>query len=162
MRSSFNRRGTTLLEAAGVLFIITAVLSTLIPACITRINQARYDKTVSELTAIAQASVSYLSKYGAGNCPALGGLVPDFLPPGFVDNAGVASSPFGTSYNQPVCSNNLVTASVLIPAGIGSNDSQGQLIVETMQGSQKLIEISKPIWNEYTVHLSYCLKYGCV
>ena len=49
-----------MLEVTAILFIIGVILSMVIPNYVNRINNANYEKTVNELTAIAQASIDYL------------------------------------------------------------------------------------------------------
>lgn len=140
-----------MLELTAVAFIVGAVLTMMIPNYINRINNAKYQKTVNELTAIAQASVDYyISK---GSWPTgISQLVPQFMP-----NA-VTSSPFKTSY-QIACVNNMVTVSVLIPTGIAQKNPLGQLLVLNNQGARDQLEISRTVQNELTSRLSYQLKY---
>lgn len=54
-----------MLEVAAVLFILGAIFSMVIPNYIGRINNANYEKTVNELTAIAQASMDYFISKGS-------------------------------------------------------------------------------------------------
>jgi len=122
------------------------------PNYVSRIKNAKYQKTVSELTIIAQAAVDYYLSEG-GWPTDIKQLVPQYMP-----NA-VTLSPYGTAY-QIVCVNNMVTASVFIPSGIAQKNPQGQLLVINTQGSQDQIEINKPFENEFSSRLNYDLKYG--
>lgn len=153
-RYILNKAGTTLLEVTAVLLIIGVILSMVVPNYVYRINTAKYEKTVNELTAIAQASIDYFNMMGS--CPpGTSQLAPEFMP-----NA-VTSSPFGTTYLPPACSNNMVTVSVLIPSGIAPKSPQGQLGVIIHQGKQDQIEISQIVQNEVASRLSYCLNFAC-
>ena len=122
-----------------------------IPNYINRINNAKYQKTVNELTAIAQASVDYYVSEGSWPT-GISQLAPQFMP------TAVTSSPFKTSY-QIICVNNIVTVSVLIPTGIAQKSPLGQLLVLNNQGAQDQLEISQTVPNELTSRLSYQLKY---
>jgi len=157
VRGLLNKKGISILELVIVIFIIGVIISTMITNALSRINQAKYEKTVNELTSIAQASVDYFNL--EGNWPDTiiweKQLAPQFMP--HVN----AFSPFGTTYNINGV-NNMVTASVLIPTGIAqSNPQQGQLWVKIPQGGQDKIEITQTIQNEFTSRLSYCKNYVC-
>ena len=140
--------------------ILGFFLSMAIPSYVSRINQARYEKTVNELTTIAQASVDYFNLTGSWPDPTnwVSQLYPNFIPDeGNIKNA-VTSSPFKTPYNVSGV-NNMVTVYVLIPAGIAKNNpQQGQLWTKIPQGSQDEIEITQTVQNESTAHLSYMLN----
>jgi len=152
-----------MLEVTVVVLIVGAVLSMLIPNCISRIKQAKYEKTVSELTTIAQASVDYFNFTGSWPDPTnwAGELYPKFIPDGGNPANAVTSSPFGTAYNIS-CINNMVTAYVLIPSGIAQkNPLQGQLWTKINQGSQDKIEITQTVSSGSTARLNYCLNNDC-
>ncbi len=144
-----------MLEVMAALFTITVILSMVISNVIGRINQAKYERTVNELSAIAHASIDYL--VSKGSCPALTPI--DQMVPEFMVKA-VTSSPFGTSYQNPACGNNMVTVSVFIPKNIAKNIPQGQFLIIDQQAAQNLdlIQITQTIKNEYTSHLDYCLN----
>jgi len=158
-----NKRGFTILEVTVVVIIIGAILSMLIPNCISRINEAKYEKTVSELTTIAQACVDYYNFTGSWPDPAnwSSELYPKFIPDGGNSANAVTSSPFGTAYNiLPI--NNYVTAYVFIPSGIAQNNPlEGQLLTRINQGSQDKIEITQTVPSGSTARLNYCLKNDC-
>lgn len=144
-------KGFSILELTAILLIMVGIFSIMIPGYEARLNNADYEKTIKELTAIAQASIDYFSLEGAW--PATTGqLTPKFIP------QAVTSSPFGTNY-QITAINNLVTVSVLIPAGIAQKNPQGQLLVINNQGAQDQIEISKTLQNEFASRLIYDLKH---
>lgn len=147
-----NKNGVSLLEVTAALFIVGAILAMLMPNYVSRIKNAKYQKTISELTAIAQASADYYLSQGVWPTE-IKQLVPQYMP-----NA-VTLSPYGTIY-QIICVNNMVTASVLIPSGIAQKNPQGQLLVINNEGAQDQIEISKPLENEFSSRLNYDLKYG--
>ena len=140
-----------MLEVTAVFFIVGVILCMVIPNYINRINNAKYQRTVNELTAIAQASVDYYISEGSWPT-GISQLAPQFMP-----NA-VTSSPFGTNY-QMSCVNNVVTASVLVPAGIAQKNPWGRLLMVNNQGAWDQIEISQTVGNEITSRLSYDLKY---
>ena len=140
-----------MLEVSAILFTIAVIFSMVIPNYIGRINNAKYEKTVNELTSIAQASVNYYVSNGAWPV-VISQLSPQFL------TYAVVSSPFGTNY-QMTCVNNMVTASVLIPSGIAQKNPEGQLLEIKNQGSQDQIKVSKTIQNDFTSRLNYDLKY---
>lgn len=152
-----------MLEVTVVVIIVGVILSMLIPDSISRINQAKYEKTVSELTTIAQASVDYFNFTGSwpdsGSWPSE--LYPKFIPDGGNPANAVTSSPFGTAYNISWI-NNIVTVSVLIPTGIAQNNPlEGQLWTKTNQGSQDLIQITQTVPSGSTARLNYCLNNDC-
>jgi type II secretory pathway pseudopilin PulG len=146
-----NKKGISIMEVIVILLIIVLMLSMVVPNYVGRINNANYEKTVNELTAIAQASIDYFILEESWPIE-INQLAPEFMP------YAVTSSPFGTNY-QITCVNNMVTVSVLIPAGIAQKNPQGQLLVINNQGSQDQIGISKTVQNEFTSRLNYDLKY---
>jgi Tfp pilus assembly protein PilE len=146
-----NKKGTSIMEVIVVLLIIGVIFSMVVPYYVSRIKNANYEKTVSELTAIAQASIDYFILEESWPTR-ISQLAPEFMP------YAVTSSPFGTNY-QITCINNMVTVSVLIPAGLAQKNPQGQLLVINNQGIQDQIAISKTIQNEFTSRLNYDLKY---
>ena len=106
MESCFlNKKGNSILEVTAVLFVVGVVLSMVIFNYVYRIQNANYQRTVNELTTIAQASVDYY--ISGGSWPTRNKIN---WPPQFMTRA-VTSSPFGTNY-QISCVNNVVTASV--------------------------------------------------
>ena len=143
-----------MLEVTVILFIVGVILSMVIPNCIGRINRAKYEKTVNELTAIAQASVDYYISQGAWPTE-ISQLVPQFMP------QAVTFSPFGTMYqiNTVNVPYNMATISVLVPAGIAQKNPEGQLLEINNEGPQDQIEISKTVQNEFTSRLNYQLNY---
>ena len=152
MESCFlNKKGNSILEVTAVLFVVGLILSMVISNYVNRIQNANYQRTVNELTTIAQASVDYY--ISGGSWPAgISQLAPQFMA------RAVTSSPFGTNY-QISCVNNVVTASVLVPAGIAQKNPLGRLLMVNSQGTQDQIEISQTVGNEITSRLSYDLKY---
>jgi hypothetical protein len=121
------------------------------PNYIGRIDRAKYERSVKELTSIAKASVDYFNSEGAW--PAgVSQLAPEFMP------SAVTSSPFGTNY-QIAGVNDMVTVSVLIPTGIAQKDPQGALRVIVNQGNRDLIEITQQLPNEFSGRLEYEKKY---
>jgi type II secretory pathway pseudopilin PulG len=146
-----NKKGFSILEVTVVAFIVGAVLSMVISSYVNRINNAKYQRTVNELTVIAQSSVDYFNSEGSWPTQ-VSQLAPEFMP-----NA-VTSSPFGTNY-QITFVNKLGTVSVLIPSGIAQNNPQGPLLEIIHQGNQDQIEISQTVKNELTSRLNYDLKY---
>jgi len=148
--SILGKKGISLLEAIVILLIIGIILSMVLPAEAARIRKTNYEKSIKELTSIAQASIDYFIL--KGHCPvAISQLEPQFMP------SIAISSPFGTNY-QMACINGLVNVSVLVPSGLAGKDPQGSLQVIINQGSQDLVEISQSLPNELTTRLSYDLK----
>ena len=147
-----------MLEILAVIVIISVFLSMLIPNYIYRINQAKYEKTINELTSIAQASIDYFNLNGSwpDSSSWVSQLIPKYLPNGGV-NRLVLKSPFGTFYQAPMGINNMVTASVLIPTGIAQKNPEGPLLILNIknQGNQDLVEITQTIDNQFTARLSY-------
>lgn len=140
-----------MLEATVIVFIVGVIFSLVIPNTINRINNANYEKTVNELTAIAQSCVDFFLSQGSWPTQ-VSQLAPTFMP------YAVVSSPFGTNY-QINCVNDMARAFVLIPAGIAQKNPQGPLLVIKNQGAQDQIEISQTVKNEFTSRLNYDLKY---
>ena len=152
MESCFlNKKGNSILEVTAVLFVVGVILSMVISNDVNRIQNANYQRTVNELTVIAQASVDYYISQGSWPV-GTSQLVPQFMA------RAVTSSPFGTNY-QMSCVNNVVTASVLVPAGIAQKNPWGRLLMVNNQGAWDQIEISQTVGNEITSRLSYDLKY---
>jgi len=153
-----NNKGFTMLEVTAVLFIVGVILSMVIPSYISRINQAKYEKTVNELTALTQAAIDYYNL--EGTWPDTGAWARE-LSPKFIAHA-VISSPFGRPYNI-IGVNNMVTASVLIPTGIGQKNEESPLleIIPQSSGAQDLIKVTQIVKNEFTGRLNYCLNNLC-
>lgn len=146
-----SNRGFTIFELTTTLLIMVSIFLIVIPSYETRLKNAEYEKTIKELSAIAQASIDYFNL--GGTWPAkISQLTPKFIP------QAIISSPFGTNY-QISTTNNLITVSILIPAGIAQKNSLGQLLVINNQGTQDQIEISKTIQNEFTSRLTYDLRH---
>ena len=134
-----------------MVFVVIIILAMVIPNYVNRVRNAKYQKTVNELTVIAQSSVNYFLSQGSWPTT-INQLSPQFIP-----NA-VTVSPFGTNYQTSVV-NNVVTISVLIPSGIALNNPQGPLLVISHQGIQDQISISQTVKNELTSRLNFDLKY---
>jgi general secretion pathway protein G len=159
-----KKRGFTLLEVTVIVFIVGVLLSMVMPSYISRINQAKYEKTVSELSTIAKASVDYFNLEGTWPDPTkwASQLYPQFIPDGGKSINAVTSSPFGTSYNISYV-NNIATAYVLIPSGIAQKNEESPLleIIPQSTGNQDLIRVTHSIKNESTGRLNYCLNNLC-
>jgi len=138
------------MEITVVLFIIAGMFSIILPNNVARLKNANYEKTISELTALSQASIDYFILKGSWPS-SIAQLSPQFMPYALI------TSPFGTNY-QIICFDNLVTVSVLIPAGIAKKNPQGQLLVINNQGAKDQIEISKTVQNDISSRLTYDLK----
>ena len=138
------------MEVTAIVFIVVVLCFIVLSNYLGRINNAKYQKTVNELTAIAVASTDYFIVEGFWP-RAISQLSPGFMP------QAVTVSAFGTDY-QIVCVSNMVTASVLIPAGIAQKNPQGQLLVINNWGGQDLINVTKIVQNAYTSRLNYDLK----
>jgi competence protein ComGC len=146
-----DKKGALVLEVITVLLIMGAVFAIAIPNTIGRRNTANYMKTVSELNTLAEACVNYYVFEGAWPTTIVQ-LAPQFIP------HAVTVSPFGTNY-QISGTNNMATASVLVPAGIAPKNPLGGLAVIMHQGAQDQIQITRTVRNEFTSRLNYDLKY---
>jgi len=142
-----------MLEVTAIVFIVGVIFSTVMPNYVGRINHAKYEKTVNELTAIARASTDFFLSVGSWPT-GTSQLAPQFMA------QAVTSSPFGSSYQiiPPIGGNNVITVSVLIPAGIAQNNPQGPLLVVIHKGGQDQIEISQTVNNQLTSRLKFDLK----
>jgi len=163
-RCFLNIKGVTVLEVTVILFIVGVILSMAVPSYISRINQAKYEKTVNELTAIAQASVDYFNLTGSWPDPVIWAsqLYPDFIPDGRAQRNAVTSSPFGTPYNISYV-NNIATAFVLIPSKIAQKNESSPLleVIPQNQGAQDLIRVTLNVPNDTTSRLNYCRNNLC-
>ena len=145
-----NKKGASLLEVIAVTFMMGVMFSVLLPNYIDRINRAKYEKTVNELTAISQASIDYFNLMGAWPDPNhwANQLVPTFIP------QAQTVSPFGTPYYVTLI-NNMVTAYVYIPKGIVPKNLLEGSLSQVTQGNQDKIEITQTPGNELTARLRY-------
>ncbi len=143
-------KGMTLLEVVVVLVVMGIILSVLIPNSLERIKKAKCEKTVHELTVIAEAAVDYFLVEGIW--PSLSQLAPKYIP------SAITSNPFGESY-QILGMNKRVIAFTLIPVGIIHKDYEGGLFQATHQGNSNKIEVYRYLPHEFTSRLNYDLKY---
>ena len=132
-----NKKGVSALEATIIAAIIGYILSMIISNGIQQIQISQFQKTVTEMKAIAQASIDYY--VSQGSCPTgINQLAPTFMP------QAVTSSPFNSSY-QLSCSSNAVSVSDWIPTGLAQKNPEGPLLQITTSGGQDNITITQTI-----------------
>jgi type II secretory pathway pseudopilin PulG len=136
----YSLKGLSIFEVMAVLVIVGAILSSVIPGCIDRINRAKYVKMINEMTSIAQASIDfYTSQY-----PYVWPTSTSQLAPAYMYQA-VTLSPWGGNY-ELAFQNNLAEVSTTIPAGIAQKNPEGQIlnVVNGPSGDQISIALSVP------------------
>ena len=149
----YCRDGLSILEVMTILVILGILLSAVIPGWVDRINKAKYEKTISEMTSIAQASIDFYSSQYPNVWPiSINQLVPQYL------YQAVSSSPWGGNYALNF-QNNLIVVSTTIPTGIARNNPEGPMLNVTagMNGDQ--INISQSVPNEGIGRVQYEKKY---
>lgn len=140
-----------MLEVAVTVVIIGCILTVVMTNNIERIRQAQFQKTVTEMTTIARASIDYYLSQGV--CPTdIGQLSPVFIP------QPVTSSSFGSDY-QINCTVNTVSVSDLIPSGLAQKNPEGPLLQVSAAGGQDNITITQIMPNAFTGRLLYDKKY---
>jgi type II secretory pathway pseudopilin PulG len=137
----------------AVLVILGVLLSYVVPNCIDRINRAKYEKTINEMTSISQASIDfYNSQYPNAWPMSISQLVPQYM------LQAVTSSPWGGSYELSF-EHNLAIVSTTIPSGIVSMNPQGPMFNIVTGASGDQISIAESVPNESTGRLEYEKKY---
>jgi len=152
-------KGISILEAITVLVILGLILSSVIPICIDRVNRAKYEKMINEMTSIAQASIDFYNSQYPNTWPTdINQLAPKYM------NYAVNSNPWGNGYtlNEPNNGNSgLVQVSSVIPSGVVENNPQGPMVmVNALSGtSDETVSIAQSVTNEGIGRLQYEKKY---
>ena len=148
-----------------MLTIIGVLLSYVVPICVVRINRAKYDKMINEMTSIAQASIDYYNAQyhdpknpNASWPPDINHLAPLYM------FQPVIASPWGSSYvlstpGNSINSNDLAQVSTIIPSGIAENNSEGSMVNVTPVGDGDQISITLSVTNEGLGMAQYEKKY---
>jgi prepilin-type N-terminal cleavage/methylation domain-containing protein len=141
------KQGYTLIEVIAAVAIMAVVLSMVLGSYSARINRAKLDQTVQEMTSLAQASVDFYNSKGIWPAsPA--DLVPTYM------YTAITSSIFGKIY-QISHFNNTVTISTAVPLGLAKNYTQGSLLqVLTGTLNDTLLITQRPS-NEFSGRLEY-------
>ena len=144
-------KGLSILESTAVLVIGTVMLSYVVPNCIERINRAKYEKTVNEMTSIAQASIDfYISQYPRAWPTDISQLAPKHM------FQGVTLNPWGRRYGPLVFQNNLVIMTTTIPPGIVPLDPVGVMVkMGAGPNNDDLVSIAQSVPNEGIGRLQY-------
>jgi Tfp pilus assembly protein PilV len=142
-----NNRGVSILEAMAVVIIIVMLLSAIISNGMQRVQFAQYQKTVTEMQSIAQASLDYYQ--AQGSCP----TGPSQLAPTYMAHA-ISSSPFNSSY-QISCGVISVSVENTIPTGIARQNPGGPLMQITTSGGQDNITVTMTIPFQFSGRLLY-------
>lgn len=146
-------KGISILEVMAVLVIVGVLLSSVIPSCIDRINRAKYEKMINEMTSIAQASIDYYnSQYPNAWPTTISQLAPKYL------YQAVTSSPWAGNYILNF-QNNLVVISTTIPPGIAQKNPEGPLLNVIPGASGDQINVALSVPNESTGMMQYEKKY---
>ena len=133
---SLSRKGLSLLEITLTLVVGVSVLSIVSGVYKQRVQRAQMDQTVSDMLAIAEATLNYNNS--TGNWPtSITDLAPVYLPSAVVQNA------FGNPYVLSCVSGN-VSVSSKTPAGLVQNTALGSLLqVSSAGGGYDLITTTK-------------------
>ena len=137
----------------SVLVILGMLLSFVIPNSVDRINRAKYERMINEMTSIAQASIDfYNAQYPKAWPKDISQLAPKFM------CFAAIFSPWGEVYELSF-QNNLVVVSTKIPAGIAQNNPEGPMlnVVTGVGGDQ--ISLAQSIPNEGIGRVQYEKKY---
>lgn len=146
-----SKRGQTLLEVTVTVSITALLLAPVISGMVRRIQTAKFQETVEEMTAIADASVDYYVSHQ--QCPA--GITQ--LAPTYLVQAAILN-PFLSAY-QLSCGTTSVSVSSLIPAGLAQQNPAGSLLEVNKSGGQDNIKITKLFPCSATGRLLYDKKY---
>ena len=138
----------------AALVIVGVILSSVIPSCIERINKANYEKTIDEMSSLAQASIDYYrSQYPNAWPTNISQLAPKYI------YKAVTSTPWGDVYGLRF-QNNLVIVSTSIPSGIAQMDQgEGAMLSVVTNTSGDQISIAQSVPNEDIGRLQYEKKY---
>ena len=157
------KKGFTLLELTVVTLMAGVLLAAVINCGINYVNRAKFQATVREMGAIAQAAIEYYNSSNNPNDPvnpqALAWPDPDASKLGspYLPRA-LDLSPFGGKY-QLAFANNMVTVSTIIPQGTLIDPSEGSFLNVTQLNGALQISITQSVPNEYSGRLSYDLQY---
>ena len=150
-----SHKGTSILEAVAVLIILGVLLSCLVPNYVDRINRAKYEKMINEMTSIAQASIDYYKSQYPNAWPLdIGHLAPKYM------YNTVLLNPWGNSYSLSEPNNGqsgLIIISTIIPPGIAQKNPEGALLITSSSGDQ--VSIAQSVANEGIGRLQYEKKY---
>ena len=145
------KRGYSLIEVIGAVAILAIVSGIVLGGYQTRINKAKLEQTVDEMTSLAQASLDFYKSQGYWpNRP--GELAPEYM------YAGLASSPFGEAY-QVNGLNNMATISTAVPSGLARSYYQGTLLEILPGAPNDTIVITQRLPNALSGRLQYEKKY---
>jgi type II secretory pathway pseudopilin PulG len=154
----------------AVLVIAGVLLSSVIPTCIDRINRAKYEKMINEMTSIAQASIDYYnSQYHDPSQPNASWWPSDLsqLAPKYLFQT-ITTNPWGERYSLSFPNNsltmkttNLVVVSSIIPSGIAQKNPEGPMVnVNNIIGTNTdQISIGLSVPNEGIGMVQYEKKY---
>ena len=121
------RKGISLVEMILTLLVVVLAISTLVGVYKQRVQSGYMDQTVSDMLAIADATLNY--KTTTGNWPAgIADLVPAYLP------AAVTQNAFGDPFSL-VCATGKVSVSSKVPQGLVNNTSLGPLMEVSSAGA---------------------------
>lgn len=159
----YSHKGISIIEIIVVLMILGLILSALIPGIIDRIDRAKYEKMINEMTSIAQASIDFYNSQYPNSWPTnIGQLVPKYL---FQNNN---TSPWQGSYVLSFPNNtftlnttNLVVVSTIIPSGIANMNPEGSMVsINRVSGTNTdQISIALSVPNEGIGMAQYEKKY---
>jgi len=163
---SYSNTGISLLEMLAILAIAGVLLSSIIPICIDRINRAKYEKMINEMTSIAQACIDFYNSQYPNAWPDPTRWASQLAPSAFgaikyLDNA-VTTNPWGNPYvvnfpNNPLTGGpaGLVTISTTIPLGIAQDNPEGAML-NVVNGT---VSIARSVPNEGIGMVQYEKKY---
>ena len=158
----YSHKGTSVIEVVAILSIILMLLASVIPVCVDRINRAKYEKMINEMTSIARASIDYYRSQYPNTWPDPNNWASQLAPNSvaatkFLFNA-VTSCPWGNNYSLSF-QNNLVQVSTTIPSGIAEKNPEGPLLNVVTGPSTDQISIALSVPNEVVGRVQYEKKY---
>ena len=131
-----SKEGFTLLEITLTLVVGVLVLAAVSGIYKQRVQRARMDQTVSDMLAIADATLNYNNATGIWPT-SIPDLSPAYLPSAVVQNA------FGNPYALS-CATGKVSVSSKTPAGLAQNTASGSLLeVSSAGGGYDLVTTTK-------------------
>jgi len=146
-----SKKGYTLIEVIIALGLMALVFSIVMGSYQARINKARLEQTVDEMTALAQASLDFYNSQGTWPASPVN-LTPAFM------YAAVTFSPFGGHY-QISGLNDVVTVATTVPSGLAQHYYQGALLEILPGAPNDTISVTRGQPNEFSGRLEYEKKY---
>ena len=150
-RGVLSERGQTLLEVTVVVSITALLLAPVISGMVRRMQTAKFEATVAEMNALANAGVDYYVSHQ--QCPS--GIAQ--LTPTYIAHA-VSLNPFLSAY-QLNCGVYSICVSSLVPAGLAQSNPAGPLFEVSRAGGKDNIKITKLFPYSATGRLMYDKKY---